>query len=200
MAIEKQIIKKSYQFSCAQCGYCCSGEQLVLLNFYDIWKIAKFLKFNSAQELFHKGYLEFHYNEHNVYIPKIKFKTKPWKFCPFLVNSMEGDSRLKGSCSLHPLHKPLICSLAPLAREIDFSANKEQYFFIKPAPDCPGVCSKKTNYLKDIIQKYQLELELQKQFFREMEARKHTQMSKMEIIRYLEEKMEILNALLPLFY
>ena len=74
-------------------------------------------------------------------LPKIRFKSYPYPFCPFLVNDFSEEEGLRGLCSLHPDHKPLVCKLAPLAREVDLDNGEDDFTFIPPHPDCPG-CGK----------------------------------------------------------
>ena len=143
-------IDNGYFFQCTLCGNCCTGDQTVLLNRFDLWKMGRFLNFSSTRQLFDKGYLELFRGEQNVFFPKIRFKTKPWKFCPFLINEMDDDGRLYGKCSMHQKHKPLICSLAPVARVVDFTEKTDEYYFVPPAPDCSGIDSKNWIELSDL--------------------------------------------------
>ncbi|MDC7242082.1 MAG: hypothetical protein PQJ50_17140, partial [Spirochaetales bacterium] len=66
------------------------------------------------------------------------FKTKPFQFCPFLVNDFDEETGLRGLCSLHLIHKPLVCRLAPLTRQIDLESGSDEFDFILPHPECPG--------------------------------------------------------------
>ena len=48
---------------------------------------------------------------------------------------------------------------------VDFENGEQTFLFVKPAPDCPGVESPQINFLKDIIDKNEVELDYQKRFF-----------------------------------
>ena len=78
--------------------------------------------------------------ENGVLRPRIKFKNSPvGKFCPFLINDLQENGILSGKCSLHYTNaKPLVCRLAPFARELDMEKNTEAWFEIPPVQGCPG--------------------------------------------------------------
>ena len=120
-------------FSCTLCGECCSGSMKVFLNRYDLYKIGKFYKLKHSEELFQKGFVEWADGQNNLSLPKIRFKTYPFSFCPFLMNDFSEEQGLRGLCTLHPYHKPLVCKLAPLAREVDLETGSD-FFFLCPPP------------------------------------------------------------------
>jgi len=153
-------IKKTYNFKCTLCANCCTGDQKVHLDLYDLYKMARFHNYNSTGLLFSAGLLILVPVDRGVFLPRIRFKHKPFRFCPFLINEAK-----RGLCSLHPDHKPLVCSLAPVGREVDFKTGTDRYYFVKPAPDCPGVNAETQNVLSDIQQIYNRELDWQKAFF-----------------------------------
>lgn len=153
-------ITNFYNFSCTNCGNCCTGDQKIHLALYDLYRLARFNKFRDTRQLFDSGIIVLVKTERNVFIPRIRFKVKPFQFCPYLINQPE-----KGLCSLHPNYKPLICSLAPVGHVVDFENNEQGFLFVKPAPDCPGVDSPYSNLLEDVIKKYEVELDYQKRFF-----------------------------------
>ena len=160
-------IDDTYDFDCTKCGNCCSGDIRITLNLYDLYKIAHFLKIKSTHKLFDQNYVRlFKLNEHNVWLPEIQFKTSPLKFCPFLINDADDKNYIQGLCRLHPEYKPLICSMAPIGRILDFDEESDQFVFLKSAPDCPGVYEKKENHLSEDIATFSDELNLQKRFFR----------------------------------
>jgi len=76
-----------------------------------------------------------------VWRPRLKFRTKPVRQCPFLVNDVAEDGSYRGLCSLHPDFKPLVCALSPLAREVadDGRRWEETWSFVPPVEGCPGV-------------------------------------------------------------
>ncbi len=134
-------MKVDTPFSCTLCGECCSGSMRVFLNTYDLYKIGRFYKLNHTEELFQKGLVEWADGQNDLQLPKIRFKSYPFPFCPFLMNDFSEELGLRGLCSLHPDHKPLVCKLAPLAREVDLDTGRDSFSFIPPHPDCPG-CGK----------------------------------------------------------
>lgn len=155
-------MKDSRRFSCSLCGECCSGTMEVFLNPYDLYKMGRFLKMNHSIELFEKKLIEWAPGQNNLILPKICFKTEPYPFCPFLINDYQENIGLRGLCSLHPEHKPLVCHLAPLTRQVDLETGEDSFGFIPPHPDCPG-CSKGNEIREDLIRK-----ELKTELFHEM--------------------------------
>jgi len=125
-------------FNCTLCGECCSGTMKVFVNSYDLFKIGRFLKMSHTEELFRKGLVVLDNGQNGLRLPRIQFKTRPFQFCPFLINDFQEETGLRGLCSLHPQHKPLVCRLAPLYRELDLEASTDEFKFILPHPACPG--------------------------------------------------------------
>jgi len=77
-----------------------------------------------------------------VWRPHMRFRTRPVRQCPFLVNDVGEDGLYRGLCSLHPDFKPLVCTLSPLSREVDdlgTGAVVETWSFVPPVEGCPGV-------------------------------------------------------------
>jgi len=76
-----------------------------------------------------------------VWRPRLRFRTRPRRQCPFLINEIAGDGAYRGLCSLHPDAKPLVCALSPLAREVTSGpdAVSETWSFVPPVEHCPGV-------------------------------------------------------------
>jgi Fe-S-cluster containining protein len=179
------VLNDIYHFECTKCGNCCCGDISITLNLYDLYKMARFLNIKTTKELFNKNYVRLSKHEHNVWIPEIQFKRSPLKFCPFLINDADDKNYNQGLCSLHPEHKPLICSLAPVGRIVDFYDDSDEYVFIKPATDCPGVDSKIENKLSEKIAKYDIELCYQKRFFKILEELKDSDYSK----AYYQERL-----------
>jgi len=129
---------ETLHFSCTLCGECCSGDMKVFLNSYDLYKMGRKLKMEHTLELFEKGYVSLDWGQNGLRLPRIQFKTKPFPFCPFLMNDFQEERGLLGLCSLHPVYKPLVCKLAPLYREIDLQEDTDKLNFILPHPACPG--------------------------------------------------------------
>ncbi len=181
MNMKFPIIHESYNFDCTRCGNCCTGDQKVNLNPYDLHKMASYKKFKHTKDLFDNNFVQLVKSQNEAWIPQIKFKSifsKKLKFCPFLINSIDENKLLSGLCSLHPKLKPLICSMAPVGRILDFKAQTEQFIFVKPAPDCPGVEIDKANNLADL--KYQMKFELshEKKFLKKLDQIKKGNYSK----------------------
>lgn len=163
--VEYSQIKNTYRFSCTLCANCCTGDQQVLLTPYDLYKMGRFLHLHNSRQLFDEGWVKLVKGEHDVWRPQILFKNKPFKYCPFLTNELNKDGKLIGRCQLHPANKPLVCAMAPVGRIVDTNKNTDEFVFIKPAPDCPGINSRRENRLEDLLETHRKELDYQWQFF-----------------------------------
>ncbi len=160
------VINDNYHFECTMCGNCCTGDQRVQLDLYDLYKMARFHKFSETSYLFEKNWIELVESKPKFYAPQIRFKKYPTPFCPFLINELDDDGNLKGLCRLHPDHKPLICTLSPVGHIVDMHKNKITYVYVNPAPDCPGVKSTKNNSLERLRKEWAPERAYQRRFFR----------------------------------
>jgi len=178
-------IEKIYRFKCTCCGNCCSGDMEILLNPYDLYKIAWFCSYERTDELFNNDLVILVKGENGVWYPKISFIEKPFKFCPFLINELNDNDKLKGLCSLHLRHKPLVCALSPVGRAIDLGRETTEFVYVKPAPDCPGVNSAKENILVELIDKYEHELQYQYLFFRILKKIKSRNYNKKSVFTLL---------------
>jgi len=174
-------VTDSYHFACTRCGNCCSGDQKVHLDLHDLYRLAGFMGHTHTSALFNSGVVILVKEEHHVYVPRIRFKRKPFVFCPFLENDYNGSTLLT-SCRLHPDHKPLICHMAPLGRVMDFSTNEETFIFVPPAPDCPGVEKSTVNYVSDFKNKYTKELGYQREFFKLLEILKEKSLTRRQFL------------------
>ncbi len=154
------------------------------LNLYDLYRLAGYFGYTHTAALFNSGTVILVKEDHQVYVPRIRFKRKPFVFCPFLENDFTG-STLITSCRLHPDHKPLICHMAPLGRVLDFKTNEETYIFVPPAPDCPGVKKSTVNYLSDFKDKYTKELAYQRDFFNLLEQLKGQALTRRQFLNDL---------------
>lgn len=181
---EFTIISNTYRFDCTRCGNCCTGDQKVFLNLYDLYKLARFHKFSNTKKLFDSRIVLLVQDQNQAYLPRLRFKLKPYSFCPFLIHEQSRNHVFKTRCMLHPEYKPLICSLAPAGRVIDLDKNSDDFIFVKPAPDCPGVRSQKENSLTELKKTYQQELEYQYSFFRMLQKARAAGLSRND---YLEE-------------
>ncbi len=159
-----------YRFECTRCGNCCTGDQRVWLNPGDLKRMAVHLGYDHTEELFRRKLVVLEQGENGAWRPRILFKHyKKLRFCPFLENSLGEDGAVTGLCRLHPLHKPLICSLAPLGRRWDAETEKSEWIFVKPAPDCPGVNSKKVQLLRETLERHDREIEEENLFFAKLQ-------------------------------
>jgi Fe-S-cluster containining protein len=78
----------------------------------------------------------------SVWRPRLRFRTKPVRQCPFLINDVDETGTYHGLCSLHPRHKPLVCALSPLSREVEDQGEgdvRQTWSFVPPVEGCPGV-------------------------------------------------------------
>ena len=166
------IIESSYQFECTKCGNCCTGDQKVSLNPYDLYKMARFKGYNNTGMLFDHKLVHLVQSQNKAWIPQIRFKSiaKGHRFCPFLINELDEQNKLLGLCSLHPDKKPLICAMAPVGRVVDFASGAENFIYVKPAPDCPGVDIQKDNKLSDLHKAMEMELYCEKEFLKILNA------------------------------
>lgn len=132
-------MKEYPSFDCTLCGECCSGSMKVFINLYDLYKMARYLKMDNTKELFDKKLVKFDLGQNGFHLPRLQFKRQPFRFCPFLSNDFDEDKGYRGLCQLHLVHKPLVCRLAPFTREIDCEKGSDDFDFVLPHPDCPGI-------------------------------------------------------------
>ena len=178
-------IAESYKFSCTMCANCCTGDQQVLLTPYDLYKMGRFLHLSNSRQLFEEGWVKLVKGENDVWRPQIRFRSKPFKYCPFLTNELNEDGQLKGRCQLHPQNKPLVCAMAPVGRIVDTEKKKDEYVFIKPAPDCPGMNSRQENRLQDLLKTHRKELDYQWRFFEILQEAKELKLNAKESLSLL---------------
>ncbi|MBI9101897.1 MAG: YkgJ family cysteine cluster protein [Spirochaetales bacterium] len=156
----------NFPFECLTCGECCSGTMEVFLNPMDVIILAKHLKMNNTKDLWEDGYIVTAGGQNGTLIPRLKFAGLSPGFCPFVVNNWDEEtSCLKGTCSIHGKAKPLICRLAPIAREVDLDENEEEYFLKEPVIGCPG-CKEQTEVnVGSYVETLGPELDLEKRWF-----------------------------------
>lgn len=128
-------------FSCTLCGECCRGDQVVRLNGEDIGLLCRFTGLKDLEALEAAGLVERVCEAPGFARPRIRFRKRPFRFCPFLENDLGEDGLLRGLCRLHPDGKPLVCHLAPLAREVDDDGMlaRETWQAVAPVDGCPGM-------------------------------------------------------------
>jgi Fe-S-cluster containining protein len=167
------IIENTYQFECTQCGHCCSGDQKINLNPFDLYKMARYKGLNHSKYLFDNNIVHLVKSQNNAWIPRIKFISitkKKLKTCPFLINELDEENRLRGLCSLHPDFKPLVCALSPAGRVLDFTEGTEHFIYVKPAVDCPGVDIKSENILSEQLKAKKDELDYELGFLKILDS------------------------------
>lgn len=181
-------IKDGFHFECTLCGDCCVGDQEVLLNLSDLYNMAQFLSYPSTAQLFANQWVELVQDaEHTVWRPRIKFKTRPFKFCPFLMNETDDSGQLKGLCQLHPEFKPLICFMAPVGCVYDAENHSTQFILVPPTEDCPGMEQPEFNHLNDYLRDFEKDLHYQELFFEALEQLKKHNLSPDEFRKYVYE-------------
>lgn len=115
------------------------------LTYEDLLRMTSWLGLKKPQELRGSGYVvwfqEFLTDGRRYWRPRIRFRPRPWRHCPFLQNSVTPEGIYRGLCSLHPHSKPLVCQLSPLTREVTDDGNEfsELWSVIAPVEGCPGM-------------------------------------------------------------
>ena len=92
----------------------------------------------------------------------------------FLENRLTDKGKLLGLCQLHPDFKPLVCSLAPLGREVSFKDGmwnmlQENWNFVEPIEGCPGCRVEEKTSIRSSIQSLGSELEQETQYYEILE-------------------------------
>jgi len=178
-------------FSCTMCGDCCSGNQIVWLNEEDLALICRHLGLSQATELRAAGLIEYAPHDAGFERARIRFRTRPFKACPFLQNelseqvagtgqSLPGGWFLIGRCSLHPVAKPLVCHLAPWARLVTNTGNgsfHETWSVQAPSEACPGMHQGPVCDLEHDTQRLRERLDAENRWMQRMIA-KHTKSAK----------------------
>jgi Fe-S-cluster containining protein len=132
--------EKLSKFECRICGECCRGSQKVWLNPVDMQRLASHLGLAGPEELESRKIIVVEPGEHGIPRPRLFFSRGPaGAACRFLINDLDEEGRLWGRCSLHGKEaKPLVCRLAPLAREVDLKDGSEGWMEVPPVTGCPG--------------------------------------------------------------
>ncbi len=118
---------------------------MVRLTGGDLVLLAAKLGLSSVADLRTRGLVSLvreSVGERLLWRPRLRFRTRPVRQCPFLVNEVGDDGTYRGLCSLHPDFKPLVCALSPLSREVDdpgVGPVQETWSFVAPVEACPGV-------------------------------------------------------------
>lgn len=173
-----------YRFQCTLCGDCCWGRQVVRLNKGDLVLLAQYRGFSDTGQLFTAGLVEA-VREDSGWRPRIRFRTRPRRFCPFLVNSLTEEGSLQGLCSLHPGFKPLVCHLSPLGRTLDLGEKTETWSVIPPVEGCPGMESGQERDSSEDLKPFRKRLEEERRFFELLQRRSPDIQTEEEAVRYL---------------
>lgn len=107
-----------FEFNCIKCGNCCRNRHDILLQPYDLYRIAKHLKVKIPDVI--KKNCEVYIGADSK-LPLIRLLPKPYNnVCPFL---------RKGICSVHQA-KPVVCAMFPLGRAT--APNGDMLYFSQP--------------------------------------------------------------------
>ena len=108
-----------FSFQCKECGACCRHREDIILNGFDLFRIASALKLTPEQVV--ERYCE-SYIGHASRLPVVRLKPKGSdQICPLLKN---------GRCSVHQ-SKPVVCALYPLGRAYN-PKTEELLYFLQP--------------------------------------------------------------------
>lgn len=137
----------------------------VFLNPQDLLKMRRARGLEHNQQLLDQGLIVLDRGQRDLLLPRILFrKTSGLQFCPFLENRLEDDGTLKGLCGLHPDRKPLVCALAPTARELDLETGGSRFYFQEPVKGCPGCLSEHPYFMNRLFPQIEEELELEREY------------------------------------
>lgn len=177
---------KRVPFHCQMCGECCSGDMRVFLNPYDLEKIRDYLEIDNSQDLLDQGLITLDKGQYGLILPRIAFKrSSDLLFCPFLENRIEEDGNYHGCCSLHPVKKPLVCALAPMARELDLDSGVEHFYFQEPVRNCPGMKSQILYEIEQLFPQVDEELKREKEYYRVLQNRLNQRIDALDILKEL---------------
>ena len=113
--------KDKFKFVCNQCGKCCKNRRDILLNPYDLNRLAHALKM-SPQDIVDK-YCSVFIGQDSRFPCVCLEPIGEEEICPLL-----DQSTLR--CSVHK-EKPTVCALYPLARGMEVSENKSVFYFFQ---------------------------------------------------------------------
>lgn len=121
-------IDDTFNFKCKQCGRCCMHRNDIILNPFDVYQGAKYLKM-PTQDFIHE-YLDVTLGSQSR-IPMLLLKSKENGFCPFLEMDIANGCKFK--CTIHSV-KPGACANHPIgvvaSQKIDDNTDVD-YTFIK---------------------------------------------------------------------
>lgn len=141
----------------------------IFLNPHDVNKMRLHQGLDSNQQLLELGMICLDRGQQGLILPRIQFKSfEGISFCPFLENRLNDQNHYQGLCLLHPDRKPLVCALAPLAREVDLKKEQKNFYFQKPIEDCPGCNIEKSYEWTELFPQLENELQLEIQYYAEL--------------------------------
>jgi len=156
----------TFQYRCRLCGQCCSGTMEVFLGPGDLHALGTFLKRNHTDQLFREGLIRESPGQYRIPWPRLWFRGRPPRFCPFVENHWSESGGIKALCRLQDKAKPLICRLAPITRTADLETGTEIFTLTPPVQGCPGFESPEEQTLGDYLGPLRRELEWEGRFFR----------------------------------
>ena len=117
--------ENTFCFRCTRCGECCKNRNDIILDTFDVCRIAEYMGMENID--FCEKYTELYYDE-KIKLPlsRIKMREDTGK-CPFLSDD--------NKCSIHDI-SPSVCRLYPLGRAC-FIENEEQSpagYFLQDVP------------------------------------------------------------------
>jgi hypothetical protein len=129
--------------------------------------MAAYCGYKTTEQLFRDKLVIYRKGQHDSVMPYIRFKKKPFRFCPFLINECDDTLQLnKGLCALHSQYKPLVCSMSPVGREIDVETGIISYLLTPPAQECPGMQSSHNQNINHLRATLAEELDYEERYFR----------------------------------
>lgn len=154
-----------FSYQCRLCGQCCSGTMEVFLNPGDLHALGVYLNMDHTDRLYDEGLIKNAPGQFNIPWPRLWFRGRPPRFCPFVENHWSETSGLKALCRLQNKAKPLICRLAPVTRTADLETGCDTFTLTPPVLGCPGFEAGEEQTLERYLQPLRRELKEEERFF-----------------------------------
>lgn len=122
----KLSVHDKFKFGCTQCGACCQNRNDILLNTFDLYRMADKFKM-SIPDILNKYMSVYIGDTSKIPIVSLNMRQDNGK-CPFLNE--------KNQCGIHDI-SPTVCYLYPLGRHATSSDGKHVdsfNYFIQPVP------------------------------------------------------------------
>ena len=155
-----------FRYQCRLCGQCCSGTMEVYLNPGDLHALGLFLRLSHTDELYRKGLIKDSPGQYRIPWPRLWFRGRPPRFCPFVENHWSESGGIKALCRLQNKAKPLICRLAPVTRTADLETGEEAFRLTPPVAGCPGFESSRPQTMEKYLLPLRRELSEEVRFFK----------------------------------